>query len=135
METRGETSQLNEYMVEESRRIIEASALMEGCSYTIKTAGGSSSGQSSREMIEYVKEAVKYVPEYKKVIENVSFGAGEDYASIMSCVQENGGIGTYIQAGIDRYAGHHNDYFDFDEKNLVPALNTAAISAYLILKK
>ncbi len=135
METRCETSQLNEYMVEESRRIIEASALMEGCSYTIKTAGGSSSGQSSREMIEYVKEAVKYVPEYKKVIENVSFGAGEDYASIMSCVQENGGIGTYIQAGIDRYAGHHNDYFDFDEKNLVPALNTAAISAYLILKK
>ena len=82
-----------------------------------------------------LKEAVKYVPEYKKVIENVSFGAGEDYASIMSCVQENGGIGTYIQAGIDRYAGHHNDYFDFDEKNLVPALNTAAISAYLILKK
>ena len=53
----------------------------------------------------------------------------------MSYVQEHNGIGTYIQAGVDRYAGHHNDYFDFDEKNLVPALQTAVISAYLILKK
>ena len=135
METRGETSQLNDYMVEETKRILEASALMEGCTYSIKTAGGSSSGQSSKEMIEFVKEAVKYVPEYKNIIENVSFGAGEDYASMMSYVQEHNGIGTYIQAGVDRYAGHHNDYFDFDEKNLVPALQTAVISAYLILKK
>ncbi len=135
METRGETKQLNDYMVDEAKRILEASALMEGCTYSIKTAGGSSSGQSSKEMIEYVKEAVKYVPEYKKIIDNVSFGAGEDYASMMSYVQEHNGIGTYIQAGIDRYAGHHNDYFDFNEKNLIPALQTAAIAAYLILKK
>lgn len=135
METRGETSLLNDYMVSETKRIIEASALMESCTYNIKTAGGSSSGTSSPEMIEYVKRAVGYIPEYKTVIENTSFGAGEDYAGMMSFVQSNNGIGTYIQAGVDRYAGHHNNYFDFDEKGLIPALQTAAISAYLILKK
>lgn len=135
METRGETSFLNEYMEQESKRIIEASALMENCTYEIKTAGGSQSGQSSKEMIEYVKEAVKYIPDYKNIIDNISFGAGEDFATMMSFVQENNGIGTYIQAGIDKCAGHHNNYFDFDEKNLIPALQAAVITAYLILKK
>lgn len=135
METRGETSLLNDYMVEEARRIIEASALMEGCIYNIKTAGGSSSGASSKDMIKYVKEAAGYIPEYKTVIENTNFGAGEDYAGMMNYVQEHGGIGTYIQAGVNKYAGHHNNYFDFDEKGLIPALQTASISAYLILKK
>ena len=108
---------------------------MENCTYEIKTAGGSQSGQSSKEMIEYVKEAVKYIPDYKNIIDNVSFGAGEDFATMMSFVQENNGIGTYIQAGIDKCAGHHNNYFDFDEKNLIPALQAAVITAYLILKK
>lgn len=135
METRGETDELNNYMVEEVKRIVEASALMNGCSYHIKRAGGSSSGRSDKKMIDYIKKAVEYIPEYSNIIENINFGAGEDYAVMLGEVQKNGGIGTYIQAGIDKSAGHHNNCFDFDEKGMVNALKVLLITSYLIMKQ
>lgn len=135
METRGETDELNDYMVQEVKRIIEASALMNKCSYSIKVAGGSVSGKSDKAMIDYVKTASKYIPEYSTVIENINFGAGEDFAVMLGEVQKNGGIGTYIQAGIERKAGHHNNCFDFNEDGMVNALKVLLITSYLIMKQ
>lgn len=135
METRGVTSELNEYMVKESGRIIKASAEMYDCEYDISVQGGTRSGESSPEMIEMVAEAAKSVPFYTNIQKLKDFGAGEDYAHMMSVVQEKGGKGTYIQVGIDKKAGHHNNKFDFDESGLLPAVELAAISVYNLLKK
>ena len=135
METRGLTSELNEYMIKEAKRIIEASALMSDCSYEIDIVGGTKSGESSVEMIEIIKDTAKHIPFYSNIIDIKNFGAGEDYAHMMTEVQEHGGIGTYIQVGIDKFAGHHNNKFDFDESSLIPAVELAASTAYNILKK
>ncbi len=135
METRGITSELNDYMVSESGRIIKAAAEMYGCEYSIEVTGGTKSGKSSREMIKLVAEAAGEIPYYTDITELKDFGAGEDYAHMMSAVQEQGGIGTYIQTGIDRTAGHHNNKFDFDETGLAPAAELAAITALKILGK
>ena len=50
-------------------------------------------------------------------------------------VQKNGGIGSYIQAGVNRYAPHHNNKFNFDNEGLRPAVEVCSIAAYNILKK
>lgn len=135
METRGVTSELNEYMVKESGRIVKAAAEMWDCEYSIEVMGGTKSGESSPEMIEIVKEAAKEVPFYTDITDMKDFGAGEDYAHMMTEVQQHGGIGTFIQVGIDRTAGHHNNKFDFGEEALAPAVQLAATSAYKILGK
>lgn len=122
METRGETSELDEYMAEQSRRIIAAAADMYGCEYTIKQVGGTKSGESSPEMMARVKAIAQTMPFFTDIVEYNSFGATEDFSHFMTIVQQNGGSGTYMMIGSDLAAGHHNNYFDFDENVLAPGV-------------
>ncbi|MDR1828136.1 MAG: amidohydrolase [Methylobacteriaceae bacterium] len=121
LETRGVTSELDEYMTTEAGRIIKAAAEMWGCGFTITVMGGTKSGESSPEMVGTVAEIARTIPAYTNIMEMKDFGASEDYSHMMTVVQRNGGLGTYIQAGTNRTAGHHNDHFDFDEEDLAPA--------------
>ncbi|CAM3997570.1 amidohydrolase [Mesobacillus zeae] len=118
LETRGENSEIDEYMVRESMRVIEASAKMYDVEYDIKTVGGTKSGESSMPMVQLLKKLAESMPQFTNVIEYCDFGAAEDYSHFMSVVQENGGIGTYYMLGSNRTAGHHDDHFDFDESVL-----------------
>ncbi len=135
METRGVTSELNDYMVNESERIIKAAAAMYDCTYEIKVMGGTKSGESNQELVDMVAEIGKEMPCFTDISMIKDFGAGEDYAHMLSEVQANGGLGTYIQVGIDRTAGHHNDKFDFDESALVNGTELAARTIAKILAK
>lgn len=135
LETRGINTELNEYMETNAIRIIKASALMADCEVVIEKHGSSMSGQSSKEMINIVKNSASHIEEYTNIIEEKDFGAGEDFTYMLNEVQKNGGIGTYIQAGINRYAPHHNNKFNFDNEGLRPAVEICAITAYSILKK
>jgi aminobenzoyl-glutamate utilization protein A len=135
METRGVTSELNDYMVEESGRIIKAACDMYKCTYSIEVTGGSQSGESSPEMIDIVYEAAKDIPFYTDITKLKDLGGGEDYAHMMSEVQRDGGIGTYIQAGVSIAAGHHNNKFDLDEADLLPATELMGNVVYKVLKK
>ena len=135
METRGVTSELNDYMVEESGRIIKAACDMYNCTYSIEVTGGSQSGESSQEMIDIVYEAAQDIPHYTNIIKMSDLGGGEDYAHMMSEVQKAGGIGTYMQVGVSIAAGHHNNRFDLDEDDLLPATEIMSYIMYKVLKK
>ena len=50
METRGETTELDAYMVAESERILRASAELWGCACEWRTVGNSAGGESSPEL-------------------------------------------------------------------------------------
>lgn len=119
METRGETSELDEYMDRKARRIIASAADMYECQYSIKQVGGTKSGESSRDMMERVKRIAQTLPAFTDIVDYCSFGATEDFSHFMTIVQQNGGSGTYMMIGSDLAAGHHNNYFDFDESILV----------------
>jgi aminobenzoyl-glutamate utilization protein A len=122
METRGETSELDEYMDRQARRIIAAAADMYECKYSIKQVGGTKSGESSPDMMQKVKRLALTMPFFSDIVEYSSFGATEDFSHFMTIVQQNGGIGTYVMIGSDLTAGHHNNYFDFDESILAPGI-------------
>ena len=86
-------------------------------------------------LINEYNEIIENIEEYKTIIEEKNFGAGEDFTYMLAEVQKNGGIGSYIQAGVNRYAPHHNNKFNFDNEGLRPAVEVCSIAAYNILKK
>lgn len=121
METRGVTSELDDYMRLEAERIIQAAALMWDVKYRFETAGGTKSGESSAEMAALIEREAAKMPVFTEVRKRSSFGASEDFAHFMSTVQEQGGMGSYIQVGADLASGHHTSRFDFDERSMLHA--------------
>jgi len=118
METRGETSEIDDYMFDTAKRVIEGAAKMYDVDYEIKQVGGTKSGESSPEMMEKLKKVAQEMGVFTDIVDYVSFGATEDFSHFMTVVQNNGGIGTYFMIGTDLAAGHHDFYFDFDESVL-----------------
>lgn len=135
LETRGITSDLNNYMFGEVQRIAKAAALMWDCGYNIEIKGGTSSGESDRECAELVAQAAKDMGCYDDIILEQNFGASEDFAHFMSTVQAHGGKGTYVQVGSNLAAGHHNQHFDFDEQTLANALELMSRCIHSTLAK
>ncbi|KJS20574.1 MAG: peptidase M20 [Clostridiaceae bacterium BRH_c20a] len=122
METRGETTDINDYMYNSVQDIIAGAAKMYGVEFQTKIVGATKSGESSPEMKTKVKNIAQEMEVFTEIIDYVSFGATEDFSHFMTVVQENGGIGTYVMVGSQLAAGHHDFYFDFDESCLAPGV-------------
>lgn len=122
METRGETSAIDEYMAAEALRIIAGAAHMYGVGHHIEQVGGTKSGESSPATRERVKKIAQAMGLFPDIVDYVDFGATEDFSHFMTVVQENGGEGTYFMLGAELAAGHHSDRFDFDEAVLAPGV-------------
>lgn len=133
IETRGLTSEIDDFMHESARRVVEGAARIYDVDYDIQIVGGTKSGYSSPEMIKMVKEVAQEMDYFENITENSDFGAAEDYSHFMSIVQENGGIGTYLQIGANMTAGHHDFYFDFDESVLAQGVELMARTAIKVL--
>jgi aminobenzoyl-glutamate utilization protein A len=133
LETRGVTSELDAYMTAEAARIIKAAVEMWNCTHEVEVMGGTKSGESSPAMVAKVRALAEAMPAFTNIMDEKDFGASEDYSHMMTVVQRSGGIGTYIQVGADRTAGHHNDRFDFDEDDLLPMAEILVrlVDAYL----
>ncbi len=121
METRGFTSELNDYMTGECRRIIEAAALMWDCRFAITLVGGTKSGEPTPDMVERAMGVARNMPVFDEVVGMSDYGASEDFSHMMSAVQKNGGKGVYVQVGTNLAAGHHHDHFDIDEADMPTA--------------
>jgi len=122
METRGETTEINEFMFNSVRNIIAGAAMMYGVDYEIKTVGTAKSGESSPEMIKEVKTIAQETGLFTEIIDYAAFGASEDFTNFMTEVQEKGGLGTYMMVGSTLASGHHDYYFDFDEAVLADSV-------------
>ena len=133
LETRGATSELDEYMQGEARRVIEAAAAMWDVSYQIDVVGGTKGGESDTEVIAKVEKAARNIPFFTEIETRVDFGASEDFAYLLSAVQEQGGKGCYTMFGAQLAAGHHNGRFDFDEAVLAPAAELLVRSTLQLL--
>jgi len=134
METRGETSEIDEYMAAEARRIIVAAAQMYGVEYDMIQVGGTKSGESSPDMRDRVRQIAAGMDFFEDIVDYAAFGATEDYSHFMSVVQQNGGSGTYFMIGADLAAGHHNNHFDFDEAVLAPGVELTALAVAELLR-
>ena len=116
METRGVTNELNEYMVEKSREVIEGAAKMYGLAVEMKPAAFGVTAENSSEMIVVADRIARLLPSVSEVIPSCAFNASEDVTLMMERVQKKGGKALFVVFGTPIYGGHHTSTFDIDEK-------------------
>lgn len=136
-ETRGETTELNDFMKERAFDIIKGVSEIYGINYEIVKTGGTSGGDSDDEVTEIYMQSAKESPfiDNDKIIRNLDFGACEDFAHFMQAVQKRGGKSGYLMIGTTLSSGHHNEKFDFDENSLMAGVDIFIRSAYKINSK
>ena len=120
VETRGENSELNNYMYERAQNILKNSAEMYDLDLDVKAMGGAESGRSDKELVDKVKNTADKIEDIPHVNEETAdLGGSEDFTYFMKRVQDNDGLVSYIMLGSELEGAHHTAEFDIDESNLV----------------
>lgn len=116
IETRGETTELNDFVRDHALRIIENAAQMHDLKWSYKLMGEASSMVSDESMMNRVRRVSEELG-LEVTDSNLSFlGGSEDVAYMVSRVQEKGGEGTFFRAIAKNYGPSHSRKFDFDER-------------------
>lgn len=122
IETRGETNEIASYVYDRAETVIRSSAEMYGVKWETKKVGEAVTSSSDAELMATVAELASEIEEVDKVGDMVDMGGSDDATWMMNRVQQRGGKATYVIIGSDIAAGHHNDYFDFDERSMLIGL-------------
>ncbi len=122
IETRGETNEVAEYVSARAEQIIRSSAEMYELEWNIEKVGEAPTSFSDDELMSHVSTVASRIAEVEKVVSEAGVGGSDDATWMMNRVRQRGGKATYIVIGSDLAAGHHNDYFDFDERSMLIAL-------------
>lgn len=119
IETRGANTAINEYMEKSARRVCRAAADMYECEYSSCFMGSAGTADCDLELVEKVSASIAELEPVKKVIKDFYLGGGEDFTTMMTRVQQNGGQATEMIIGTPLPAPHHNGRFDIDERALL----------------
>lgn len=122
VEYRGISENITKYVGKRVFDIVEGAAKMYDLEVTYDDYGEVPAGQSDDAMMELIQRAAKKVPWIENIHFEGSVGGTDDAAAMMTHVQKNGGIGTYIGIGCDATNPVHNEEFDFDEECLDAAI-------------
>lgn len=133
IELRGETTELNDYVVEYATNVIEAAAKMHGCTYEMKVMGGAVSMTSDQALMDRIKRVCEML-HLPAADERARSGGSEDYSYMMSRVQEQGGQASFMLVHSKQYAPGHNRRFDIDEVAIPNAVKTFCGTVYDIMK-
>ena len=131
-ETRGEDTNLNEFMYKKCMDIVKGVSEIYGVESKVVMTGGTSGANSDKEVTEIFYEAAKQSPfiDDDKIVKELDFGACEDFAHFMRALQDRGAKSGYMMIGTNLKAGHHNSKFDFDEECLVTGVDIYLRAAY-----
>lgn len=117
-ETRGETSEINDFLSAEAERIIRASADLQGVDVTLCIMGEADSFDPDPALAEEVAMLAESLGIYTAVDRYRPMIASEDCTAFLRRVTERGGKAAYLMFGAKLAAIHHNPQFDFDESVL-----------------
>jgi aminobenzoyl-glutamate utilization protein A len=127
IETRGASTELNDYVHESAVRILEAAAAMHDCTLEIRPMGSAQSADSDVELMDRVQKTAQAMGEFTMRPPEPG-GGSEDYTYMMARVQQHGGQATNIGIGADLGGwGHHTAEFDFDERALKMAVKLLSV--------
>ncbi|TSB47478.1 amidohydrolase [Alkalicoccobacillus porphyridii] len=121
-ETRGSTTEINEFMIKEAKRIIQAAALMYDVEAHIEIVGQGEAADCDEEWKQWIPASLQGSELITNVLPTMAVGASEDVTVMMNRVQQNGGKATYMIFGTPLAAGHHHPAFDYDENVLAIAV-------------
>lgn len=123
VETRGESSEINDFVKEQVEAIVEGAAKMYQNEYEIKLVGEAISCKGSTDLAKILYHCAERHPSIENsILESNDPAGSEDATYFMEAVQQKGGQATYCIIGTDLAAGHHNEKFDINEQSLLPAV-------------
>lgn len=131
METRGETTLINQYMQKEALRILKASGDLYGVETRIDMVGETVEAACDPEWIQWLKDVGGESPYISEIHDGLPLKASEDVTYMINEVQNQGGKATYMVFGTTLKNGHHHHRFDYEEGVLNVAVDALA---RLILK-
>ena len=123
IEYRGQKPAISEYAGQRIFDILEGTAKAYDLKYHYVDYGEVPAGASDYAMMEVVQRAAKKVPWFQTVYFEGNVGGTDDAAVMLTKVQQNGGIGSYVGIGADTTGPVHNPEFDFDEDCLQAAVD------------
>jgi aminobenzoyl-glutamate utilization protein A len=116
LETRGETNEINDYMVKKAKEVLAGAASMYDLECDIKPAATGLTGKNDPELVDLATTVAEKLPSVLKVWPEVSLNASEDCTVFMDRVQSHGGKALFAVYGTPTYGGHHHSQFDVDER-------------------
>jgi len=122
LETRGATTEINQYVYAEAVRIIEAAAAMHGVTVTIEETGSAACCENDAALVERIRQVVERQHLFSEIVPAGNIGGSEDCTYFMERVQKRGGQAAFVMVGTELAAGHHDSHFDFNEDALIPAI-------------
>ncbi len=136
VETRGQTTDLSKFMYDKAMKVIEHSAAIYDCDYSIKSMGSAKSGNSDKELAQEVCDIANETDLFSVIEMSRGKGGGsEDYTYMMERVQSQGGLATFMGLGADLGGwSHHTDHFDINEEALVKGVAIFSLVANKKLK-
>lgn len=134
-ETRGETTEVNEYMTEEAIRIIESIAKVYDVKCQWKVVGQAPGAESSKEFMSLIQHEIEDGKGVTSLVSYKELNASEDAVYMINRVQEQGGEASYLLFGSPIPAGHHDPLFDFDEDVLKLGAEVFTRLVYASLKQ
>ena len=116
METRGVTNEINRYMVDRAREVLEGAARMYDLGLDIKPGAAGLSATNFPEMVEVGTRVARTLPWVTEVAPEAAFNASEDVTLMMDHVERRGGKALFAMVGTPTLGGHHSSTFDLDER-------------------
>lgn len=130
VETRGQTTELNAYMLEHANRVLNSSAEMWECELDVKPMGSSPAGGSDDDVADMILDYAAKTKVLTPTTARRDCGS-EDFTCMLERVRAHGGKGACVTVGAGPRGHHHASDFDIDEAVLKDA---AAFAAGLILE-
>ena len=117
LEVRGETTEINRFMMERATEICQSAAAMQGCTCDITVMGMAEGQHSDAPLIERIGSIVcRDLPKQSlSTKQNAKNWGSDDVSVMMNRVQAHGGQATYMRAMTDMAGAQHTVTFDFDE--------------------
>lgn len=129
LEVRGCSTQVNHYMEEYARKILQASAAMHSCTCEITTVGSAPSVINDPELIRLLQSSSDLLHLHMRTPDqNASFS--EDFSWLSEAVRSHGGKSLFFYTLTETAAPGHNPDFDFDEKALPTAVQMFCTLVY-----
>ena len=132
IEVRGETTEINEYMMQQAEQICQGAATMHGCRCEMKIEGRGESQHSDEALWQRIATLVQTaLPQYRvSSTPNAQNWGSEDISLMMNRVQSHGGQATYMRTMTDMASEQHTVRFDFDEQVLARGITLFSAIVY-----
>lgn len=116
VETRGQTTEINDYMHDYAKQVVDGAARMHGVVWQLEYMGATCGGVCSEALAQKVEIIAAELGDFDQIVPRTADTMGsEDFMLMMRRVQELGGQATYVILGTPLIAGHHLPDFDIDE--------------------